>query len=209
MGRDHVTGSATRAQQAAAVPHHRSQLCSRLLAPAACAPRALCSAGWAGAPRAVAKSRGRCLVVPLARTAMGLSPAWPPQGTVLSWCPGTACPHFPDMGCKSTQCCQPQGSRWARGMASPCRDGPAVPRDPGMTQRGEPGAGRAISAVAEGWEGTSHRRASPDREKKIPGDSKAGPTVCGEQGRWLARARSRRHRPARARPAHGQRVDGS
>lgn len=75
-------------------------------------------------------------------------------------------------------------------MASPCHDDPAVPWDPGVTQRGQPGAGQAISAAAKGCEGMSHQRASLDREKKLPGDSKAGPMVCGEQGRWLARTRS-------------------
>lgn len=90
-------------------------------------------------------------------------------------------------GC--TQCCQSQGGCWAQGIAGPCHDGPTIPWDSGMTQRGRPGAGRAISAAAEGCEGRSHGRTSPGwlhgaltplggRRCKTSGTAQAGPIGC-------------------------------
>lgn len=112
-GSDRVTGSATRAQRAAATPCSRCPSAGATPGspasavpgsspPAAFGPRGLCRAERAGALRAAAKSRGRCLVVSIPRAARGLRLPQPPWGKVLSWCPSTARPVFPHTGHKSS-----------------------------------------------------------------------------------------------------------
>lgn len=194
--------------------------------PAAFAPRAFCRVEWAGVPRAAAKSRGRCLAVPLPRAAMGLPLTQPSQRKVLSWCPGTSRPNFPDMGHKSSS-----GERgmhpvlpklgWPLGAGNglpvpqwPCR--PSGPRhDAEGSIWGQPGyfccgRGMQMKIPSESQPRWAPRGSDPAGREKMqnPGDGGGwsyGLLAESRASGWPGDGAGSMD-PTRARPAHGQRM---